>query len=173
MATEQVRVWRPADEDRVLLMAGQTTHYAIEPRGEYVFGVVAGQPMRLRRGRERRLIQPGQLVALDSSHPHSGTAVDGRPWSARLMVVEVSDLADRCQAIERELANFARRQLDQRDIAFLLKVEALHCQLHRERDGKSLKLTVRAHVKEQDGLVFSGKFTPGNVPFNGAVHPGR
>jgi hypothetical protein len=27
MATEQVRVWRPADEDRVLLMAGQTTHY--------------------------------------------------------------------------------------------------------------------------------------------------
>jgi AraC-like DNA-binding protein len=93
MATEQVRVWRPADEDRVLLMAGQTTHYAIQPRGEYVFGVVAGQPMRLRRGRERRLIQPGQLVALDSSNPHSGTAVDGRPWSARLMVVEVSDLA--------------------------------------------------------------------------------
>jgi hypothetical protein len=30
MATERVRMWRPADEDRVLLMAGRTTHYAIE-----------------------------------------------------------------------------------------------------------------------------------------------
>ena len=39
-------MWRPADEDRVLLMAGQTTHYAIEPRGEYVIGVVTRQPMR-------------------------------------------------------------------------------------------------------------------------------
>lgn len=46
MATEQARMWRPADEERVLLMAGQTTRDAIDPRGEYVFGVVAGQPMR-------------------------------------------------------------------------------------------------------------------------------
>jgi AraC-like DNA-binding protein len=93
MATERVRMWRPADEDRVLLMAGQTTHYAIEPRGEYVFGVVAGQPMRSRRGRERRLVRPGQLVAWDPSNPHAGTAVDGQPWSSRLMVIEVADLA--------------------------------------------------------------------------------
>ena len=54
MATEQVRMWRSPDEDRVLLMAGQTTQYAMEPRGEYVFGIVDGQPMRSRRGRERR-----------------------------------------------------------------------------------------------------------------------
>ena len=33
-------MWRPADEDRILLMAGHTTRYAIEPRGEYVFGIV-------------------------------------------------------------------------------------------------------------------------------------
>ena len=86
-------MWRPADEDRVLLMAGRTTRYAIEPRGEYVFGVVAGQPMRSRRGRERRLVRPGQLVAWDPSDAHAGAAVDGRPWSSRLMVVEVGDLA--------------------------------------------------------------------------------
>jgi AraC-like DNA-binding protein len=92
MATDRVRMWRSADEDRVLLMAGRTTRYAIEPRGEYVFGIVAGQPMRSRRGRERRLVRPGQLVAWDPSAAHSGTAVDGRPWASRLMVVEVGDL---------------------------------------------------------------------------------
>lgn len=85
-------MWRPADEDRVLLMAGQTTRYAIEPRGEYVFGVVTGQPMKSRRGPERRMVLPGQLVAWDPSGAHSGAAVDARPWSARLMVVEAADL---------------------------------------------------------------------------------
>ena len=39
---EQVRMWRASETDRLLLMAGQTSHYAIEPRGEYVFGIVAG-----------------------------------------------------------------------------------------------------------------------------------
>jgi AraC-like DNA-binding protein len=93
MATDRVRMWRPAGEDRVLLMAGRTTRYAIEPRGEYVFGIVAGQPMRSRRGHERRLVRPGQLVAWDPSGAHSGAAVEGRPWSSRLMVVEVGDLS--------------------------------------------------------------------------------
>lgn len=83
---------RCPDEDRVLLMAGQTTQYAVEPRGEYVFGIVAGQPMRSRRGREQRLIQPGQLVAWDPSAGHAGTAVDDQPWTARLMVIEVAGL---------------------------------------------------------------------------------
>jgi AraC-like DNA-binding protein len=93
METEQVRMWRPADEDRVLLMAGQTPHYAIEPRGEYVFGVVTGQPMRSRRGREHRVVLPGQLVAWDPSSAHAGAAVGTQPWTARLMVVEVAGLA--------------------------------------------------------------------------------
>jgi AraC-like DNA-binding protein len=92
MATGQVRMWRPADEDRVLLMAGQTTRYAIEPRGEYVFGVLVGSPMRARRGGERRLVRPGELVAWDPSATHAGAAVAAEPWSARLMVVEVGDL---------------------------------------------------------------------------------
>ena len=65
--TETVRMWRPAGEDRVLAMAGRTTSYAIEPRGEYVFGVIGGQPMRSRRGRQRRLIRPGEVLAWDPS----------------------------------------------------------------------------------------------------------
>jgi AraC-like DNA-binding protein len=93
MASGQVRMWRPADEDRVLLMAGRTTRYAIEPRGEYVFGVLAERPMRSRRGRERRVVAPGELVAWDPSGAHAGSAIAAQPWSARLMVVEVGDLA--------------------------------------------------------------------------------
>lgn len=85
-------MWRPADEARVLLMAGQTTQYAVEPRGEYVFGVIFGGAMRSRRGRERRLARPGQLLAWDPSGAHAGAAVDTKPWSARLMVIEVTDL---------------------------------------------------------------------------------
>lgn len=86
-------MWRPAGEDRILLMAGRTTAYAIDPRGEYVFGTVTGQPMHSHRGRERRLVQPDQLVAWDPSHAHSGTSASGRPWSSRLMIVEVAGLA--------------------------------------------------------------------------------
>ncbi len=86
-------MWRPAEEDRVLLMAGHTTRYAMQPRGEYVFGVIAGQPMRSRRGSERRLARPGQLLAWDPSNAHTGAAVDAKPWWSRLIVVEVADLA--------------------------------------------------------------------------------
>jgi AraC-like DNA-binding protein len=92
VATEEVRIWRPAREERVLLMAGQTTHYSLEPRGDYVFGVVTGQPMLARRGRRTFLVHPGQLVAWDPSAAHSGEAAQGSPWFSRLMVVEAGGL---------------------------------------------------------------------------------
>jgi AraC-like DNA-binding protein len=90
---EQVRLWRPPDQERLLLMSGRTVRYAVDPRGEYVIGVVAGAPMRARRGRERRLVRPGDLVAWDPSQPHDGAAEDDRPWRARLVVVETAHLA--------------------------------------------------------------------------------
>lgn len=93
MQEDPVRMWRPSGEERVLLMAGPTSQYRIDPRGEYVFGILDGEnPMRSRRGRERRLVQPGQLVAWDPSAAHEGSAVEGHPWTSRLMVVEVADL---------------------------------------------------------------------------------
>jgi AraC-like DNA-binding protein len=85
-------MWRAADDDRVLLMAGRTTGYAVEPRGDYVFGLVDGAPMASVRGRERRLVGPGELVAWDPSAAHAGTAVDG-PWTSRLIVVAAADVA--------------------------------------------------------------------------------
>src|SRR5579859_8134389 len=88
---------RPVEQDRVLLITGHTTRYTMEPRGEYVFGVVAGNPMRSRRGAERRLVRPGQLVAWDPSNAHAGAAVDGQPWFSRLMIIEVGALGDLVQ----------------------------------------------------------------------------
>jgi AraC-like DNA-binding protein len=93
MEGEQVRMWRAPGADHVLLMAGRTAHYAVDPRDEYVFGIVLEAPMVCRRGSERRLIQPGGLVAWDPSAAHAGTATEAGPWSARLMVVEAADLA--------------------------------------------------------------------------------
>jgi AraC-like DNA-binding protein len=93
MADEQVRLSRPGEDARVLLMSGRTRAYSVEPRGEYVFGVVAGRPMRSVRARERRLVRPGQLVAWDPSGAHAGRGVDGQPWSSRLAIVEGAGLA--------------------------------------------------------------------------------
>jgi AraC-like DNA-binding protein len=87
----------------VLLMAGRTSSYAIEPRGEYVFGIVEGQPMRSSRGRERRVVQPGQLVAWDPSNAHAGTTASGAPWSSRLMIVETAALASLAGDHEEQL----------------------------------------------------------------------
>src|SRR3954447_3898890 len=94
MASESIRIWRPAEEARVLLMAGQTNQYSIEPRGEYVFGLISAGAMRSRRGRERRLVGPESLVAWDHSAPHSGVAAEGGPWSSRLIVIEVQGLGE-------------------------------------------------------------------------------
>jgi AraC-like DNA-binding protein len=99
---DRVRMWRPPGPGGVLLMKGQTTTYGIEPRGEYVFGVVEEGAMRSRRGRERRLVEAGQLVAWDPSAPHSGAAVDGRAWFSRLMVIEVGNLLDLAADSDRD-----------------------------------------------------------------------
>ena len=49
--------------------------------------------MRSGRGPERRLVQPGQLVAWDPSRAHAGAAVDGQPGTSRLMNIEIACLA--------------------------------------------------------------------------------
>jgi hypothetical protein len=75
-------------------MAGHTMQYAIEPRGEYVFGVVAGEPMRARRARASDTSSgPVSSSPGSPSQSHSGHAAGDRPWFARLVVVEVADLA--------------------------------------------------------------------------------
>jgi AraC-like DNA-binding protein len=157
MGTEQVRVWRAAQEDPFLLMAGETTHYAIEPRGEYVFGIVAGRPMRSRRGREHRLIQPGQLVAWDPSNAHSGAAVDGQPWTSRLIIIEIADLAaltsDHESALPADIA-FPEPALSDRQLAgdFLQLHRALELPTTRLEHDQRLAEWLRALIERSSAV---------------------
>ena len=56
------------------------------------------------------------------------------------------------------------------DIAYLLQVEALHCERHKELNRTSFKLRVRKEVSAT-GLVWSGRFTPGRVRSNRGGRP--
>jgi hypothetical protein len=49
--------------------------------------------------------------------------------------------------------------------AYHLKVEALHCERHKELNRASFKLRVRQEVNAT-GLSWSGRFTPGRVRSN-------
>lgn len=55
------------------------------------------------------------------------------------------------------------------DIAYLLKVEAMHCERHKELNRASFKLRVRQEVTAT-GLTWSGRFTPGRVRSNRGGH---
>ena len=73
-------MWRAPDEQRVLLDGGPNHSVRRGAPRRVVFGIVGEHPMRSWRGRQRRLVRPGQLVAWDPSHAHAGSAVDERPW---------------------------------------------------------------------------------------------
>ncbi len=47
-----------------------------------------------------------------------------------------------------------------KDIEFLLAVERRHCQLHRERDGRSNRNLARKYVRENERLKWSKLFYP-------------
>jgi AraC-like DNA-binding protein len=90
---DEVTAWRTPEHERLIWMAGRTTHYQVDPLGEYVVGVATGPGYRLHRGSRRELVAPHQLVALDPSAAHSGTPIGSGPWSGRLLVIELPDVA--------------------------------------------------------------------------------
>ena len=89
---DEVTGWRTPEHERLIWMEGRTTHYRVDPVGEYVVGVATWPGYRLQRGRRRHLVAPHQLVVLDPSAAHSGTPITTAPWSGRLVVIELSDV---------------------------------------------------------------------------------
>jgi AraC-like DNA-binding protein len=81
-------------------MQGRTTHYRVDPVGEYVVGVATGPGYRLQRGRQREIVAPHQLVVLDPSSAHSGTPTTTEPWSGRLLVIELPDVTEGTEGVE-------------------------------------------------------------------------
>jgi AraC-like DNA-binding protein len=90
---DEVTAWRTPEHDRLIWMAGRTTGYRVDPVGEYVIGVATGPGYRLERGRRHHIVRPHQLVVLDPSRAHSGTPDGTEPWVARLLVIELPDVA--------------------------------------------------------------------------------
>jgi AraC-like DNA-binding protein len=90
---DEVTAWRTPEHDRLIWMEGRTTGYRADPVGEYVIGVATGPGYRLHHGRRHHTVKPDQLVVLDPSRPHSGTPVTTEPWPARLLVIELPDVA--------------------------------------------------------------------------------
>jgi AraC-like DNA-binding protein len=89
---EDVRMWRPRDHSRLLMMHGTTSAYAVEPDGSYILGLIVRGGLSARRGTERHVLRPGDLCVWDPSRGHSGSPYSGDAWEARLMVLELADL---------------------------------------------------------------------------------
>jgi hypothetical protein len=64
---EDVRMWRPRDSRRLLMMHGTTSSYAVEPDGAYVVGLIVRGGLRARRGGARHLLHQGDLCVWDPS----------------------------------------------------------------------------------------------------------
>jgi AraC-like DNA-binding protein len=89
---DEVRAWRVDGVDRAIWMSGRTTGYSVEPAGECVIGVATAVGYRLRRGRLHHDVRAGDLVVLDGNEAHRGSPLVNRPWSARLLALELPDV---------------------------------------------------------------------------------
>src|SRR3569623_334380 len=90
-ARETVQIWRAADLDGVLAIAGTTSSYAVDPRaGELIGGAIDRGHLRVRRARTRYELAAGGLVMWDVSNPHAGSA--RTPWASRLVVFETASI---------------------------------------------------------------------------------
>jgi AraC-like DNA-binding protein len=97
---DEVTAWRTPEHERLIWMEGRTTHYRVDPVGEYVVGVATWPGYCLERGRRRDLVAPHQLVVLDPSSAHSGTPITREPWSGRLVVIELADVTAGSEGVE-------------------------------------------------------------------------
>jgi AraC-like DNA-binding protein len=97
---DEVTAWRAPEHERLIWMEGRTTHYRVDPVGEYVVGVASWPGYRLQRGRRRDVVAPHQLVVLDPSAAHSGTPITTEPWSGRLLVIELPDVTAGNEGVE-------------------------------------------------------------------------
>src|SRR5262249_54360749 len=90
---DEVTAWRTPDDDRLTCMEGRTAASRLDPVGESVIGGATDHGYRIQRGRRHHTVRPHQLVVLDPTHAHSGTPHGTEPWAARLLVIELPDVA--------------------------------------------------------------------------------
>jgi AraC-like DNA-binding protein len=101
--------------------------------------------MLARRGRDKWVVQPGQLVAWDPSEAHRGVAVDDRPWAARLMVVGLADLATLAQDADSDVLSeieFPEPVISDQDLAARFR------RLHATLESTSIRLEADDQLAE-------------------------
>ena len=114
-----VRAWRTPDHERFLWMRGITTGYCVDPVGEFIIGVAARRPYRLRRGRSSQLVSPGRLVVLDAEQ-------------ARLLLLDYRGRADHDPAV-RVVGGLERSML--REVLHLARFDELLARLRPQLRG--------------------------------------
>lgn len=129
---EDVRMWRPQDHPRLLMMHGTTAAYAVEPDGAYILGLIVRGGLRARRGAERHVLRPGDLCAWDPSRGHSGSPYGGAEWEARLMVLELADLEAIVADPDRALPDLELRDPRIRDPRLAARFLAVHRAMDHE-----------------------------------------
>jgi AraC-like DNA-binding protein len=97
---DEVTAWRTPEHERLIWMEGRTTGYRVDPVGEYVIGIATQPGYRLQRRGRNEPVAPHQLVVLDPSSSHAGTPLTTEPWSGRLLVIELPDVAAGNAAVE-------------------------------------------------------------------------
>jgi AraC-like DNA-binding protein len=156
--SETVRMWRPEGYERLLLMHGRTSAYAVDPSGEYVVGVIARGAMRMDRGGRRHVARAGDVVVCDPSHAHRGVALQASEWACRLMVIELSTLAAQLDDAEERipLPDCADPVIRDRRLAAGFE------RLHRALEGAAPKL-------ERDALLAEWLSALGGAPMPNAL----
>ena len=183
---EDVRMWRPRDHPRLLMMHGTTSAYAVEPDGAYILGVVLRGALRARRGSERHILRPGDLCVWDPSRAHSGVPYGGVAWEARLMVVEPADLeaivadpqgaaldlefSDPCIRDPRLAARLLAVHQAMDDDAWTLERQTLLCELLHGLADRSLlsadEVAARRAARTDPALVRACEFLCDNLALN-------
>jgi AraC-like DNA-binding protein len=87
-----LRVWRPPDVPRLVVMRTILDSYGSPANSEYAIGVIQRRGLTVRRGRERHHLHPGDLGVWDLSGVHVGAPLDGGPWECNLIAIEQPDL---------------------------------------------------------------------------------
>ncbi len=89
-----VRAWRPPDLAGVVAMHGSGMSYRCAPHGEYLIAHLSAGGVEIGRGRERYVMQPGDLGVWEPRGVHGGASTNGGVFEARLLVIELPSFAD-------------------------------------------------------------------------------
>lgn len=145
----EVHIFRPQSATGLVCLRGSTTHYAIDPVAECVFGVVTAGDMLVTCRSKVHAFEVGDLCMWDPSARHEGRPRHARAWSARLMIVPFPALESLLN--DPDLPALAMRLGHPRRRDAVLALRFL--QLHRLLEGSQSPLACETALLEWFGAL--------------------